>query len=174
MHKYMIIKHLMHEESYKDRKNQIKDQKSISSTIGTFLIQLNECLMRSETRVGRMRIEDVHRQGGKNIKNFLQQLIIFPQIRFCFHSTTSKKLKFLFSFNSFKSLKLKAIRYKMTKDTTVVTNNGFMSSRHFKEGSNNMIFFFLQQGTLRSYVTDYTTMVASWNKLIHLKPQVKT
>ena len=71
------------------------------------VIVWNKCLMRSETRVGRMRTEDAHRQEGKNIKNFLQQLTIFPQIRFCFHSTTSKKLKFLFSFDSIKSLKLK-------------------------------------------------------------------
>ena len=140
------------------------------------MIVWNECLMRSETRVGKMRTEDAHRQGDKNIKNFLQQLTIFPQIRFCFHSTTSKKLKFLFSFNSFKSLKLKAMRSKMTKGTIVVTNNEFMSLRFFKEGSSNMILFFLQQGTLRSYVTDYTTMVASWNKLksiqnLRLKPK---
>ena len=170
MHKCMTMKHLMHEESYKDRKNQIKNQKSKSSTIGTLphpngMIVWNECLMRSETRVGRMRTRDAHRQGNKNIKIFLQQLTIFPQIHFCFHNTTSKKLKFLFSFNSFKSLKLKAMRSKMTKGTTVVTNNGFMSSRPIKEGSSNMILFFLQQGTLRSYVTNYTTMVASWNKL---------
>ena len=35
MHKCMIMKHLMHEESYKDWKNNINDKKSISSIIGT-------------------------------------------------------------------------------------------------------------------------------------------
>ena len=149
MHKCMTMKHLMHEKSYKNRKNQIKDQKSISSTIGTFphpnrTIVWNECLMRSETRVERMRIGDAHRQGGKNIKNFLQQLTIFTQIRFFFLSTPSKKLKFLFSFDFFKSLKLKAKRSQMTKRTTIVTNNVFRSTRLLMEGSNNMVLFSLQ------------------------------
>ena len=45
--------------SYKDRKNKINDQKSKSSTKETLphpnrTIVWNECLMRSETRVGRM------------------------------------------------------------------------------------------------------------------------
>ena len=31
----------------------------------------NECLKRSETRVGRMRIGDAHSQGVKSIKHFL-------------------------------------------------------------------------------------------------------
>ena len=53
----------MHEGSYKDRKNKIKDQKNKSSIIGTFphpnrMIVWNECLMGSETRVGRMRTGD--------------------------------------------------------------------------------------------------------------------
>ena len=66
MHKCMTMKHLMHKGSYKDRKNKIKDQKSRNSTIGTFphpnrMIVWNECLMRSETRVGRMKIGDAHR-----------------------------------------------------------------------------------------------------------------
>ena len=79
----------MHEESYKDRKNLIKDQKSKSSTIGTLphpngTIVWNECLMRRETRVGRMRTGDAHRQRDKNIKNFLQQLTIFPNTSFAF------------------------------------------------------------------------------------------
>ena len=66
--------------------------------------------MRSETRVGRMRTGDAHKQGGKNIKIFLQQLTIFHQIRFSLQSKTSKKLKFLFSFDSLKSLKLRVMR----------------------------------------------------------------
>ena len=154
--KCMIMKHLMHEESYRDRKNQIKDQKSKSSTIGTFLhpngtIVWNECLMRSETRAGRIRTGDAHQQGGKNIKDFFHKLTIFPQNRFSFHSTPSKQLKFLFSFYSFKSLKLKAMRSQMTKGTIMVTNNGFRSTRLLREGSSIMVLFFLQHGTLRSY-----------------------
>ena len=148
MHIKRCMMHLMHKGSYKDRMNQIKDQKSISSTIGTLshpngLIVWNECLMRCETRVGRMRTEDAHKQGGKNIKNFLQQLTIFHQIRFSLHSTTSKKLKFLFSFYSFKSLKFRAMRSQMTKGTTMVTNNVFRSTRLFGKGSSNMVLFSL-------------------------------
>ena len=76
MHKCMTQKHQMHEGSYKDRKNWIKDQKSKSSTIGTLpypngTIVWNEYLMKSETRVGRMRTGDAHRQGVKSIKHFL-------------------------------------------------------------------------------------------------------
>ena len=54
--------------------------------------------------------EDAHSQEVKSIKNFLQQHTIFTQIQFFFLSTTSKKLKFPFSFDSFKSLKLRAMR----------------------------------------------------------------
>ena len=127
MHKCLIMKYLMHEGSYKDRKNQINDQKNKSSTIGTLshpngMIVWNKCLMRSETKVGRMRTEDAHRQGGKSINNLFQQYTIFPQIRICFHSTPSKQLKFLFSFYSFNSLKLRTMWSKMTKGTTMVTN----------------------------------------------------
>ena len=51
-------------------------KKSKSSTIETLphpneTIVWNECLMRSETRVGRMRIGDAHRKGVKSIKHFL-------------------------------------------------------------------------------------------------------
>ena len=53
----------------------------------------------------------------------------------------------------------------MTKSTTMVTNNVFRSTRLFREGSSNMVLFSLQHGTLRSYVTDHTTMVTSKNKL---------
>ena len=133
------------------------------------MIVWNECLMRSEMRVGRMRTIGAHRQGGKNIKNFLQQLIIFLQIRFSLQSITSKKPKFLFSFDSFKSLKLRAMRSKMTKGTTMVTNNVFKSTRLFEKVSSNMVLFSLQLGTLRSYVTDHTAMVASWDKLRSIK-----
>ena len=75
----MIIKYLKHEGSYKDRKNLIKDQKSISSNIRTLshpngMIVWNECLMRSEMRVGRMKTGDARSQGCKNIKNFLKNL----------------------------------------------------------------------------------------------------
>ena len=74
IHKCMIMKHLMYEESYTDRKNQIKDQKNISSTIRTIpypnrMIVWNDCLIRSETKVGRMRTRDAHRQGGKSINH---------------------------------------------------------------------------------------------------------
>ena len=53
-----------------------RTNKSISSTIGTILhsnemIVWNECLIRGETRVGRMRTGDAHRQGVKSIKHFL-------------------------------------------------------------------------------------------------------
>ena len=112
-----------------------------------------------------MRTGDAHRQGGKNIKNFLQQLTIFSQNRFCFYNTTSKKLKFLFSFDSFKSLKLKTMRSKMTKGTTMVTSNVFRSTRLFGKGSSNTVLFSLQLWTFRSYMTNHTTMVVSWNKL---------
>ena len=147
MHKCIIMKHLMHEGSYKDRKNQIKDQKSKSSTIGTLLhpnrtIFWNECLRRSETTVGRMRTGDTHRLGGKNIKTFFQKLTIFPQNRFSFHSTTSKKLKFLFSFDFFKSLKLRAMRSQMTKGTTMVTNNVFRPTRLFGKGQQHGFVLF--------------------------------
>ena len=170
MHKCMAMKHLMHEESYKDRKNQIKDQKRISSIIGTLphpngMIVWNEYFIKSETRVGRIRNGDAHKQGGKSINHILQQLTIFNQIRFSLHNTTSKKFKFLFSFDSFKSLKLGAMRSKMTKDTTMVTNNEFRSTRFIREGSSTMILFFLQHGTLRSFMTDHITIVASRNKL---------
>ena len=120
--------------------------------------------MRSETRVRRVRTGDAHRQGGKNIRNFFQQLIIFPQNRFSLQSTTSKKLKFLFSFDFFKGLKLRAMRSKMTKGTTMVTNNVFRSTRLFKKGSSNMVLF-SQLWTLRSYMANHTTMMTSWNKL---------
>ena len=53
----------------------------------------------------------------------------------------------------------------MTKDTTMVTNNVFRSTRHFREGSSNMVLFSFQHGTLRSYMTYHTVMVASKNKL---------
>ena len=112
-----------------------------------------------------MRTEDVHRQAGKNIKNFLQQLTIFHQIWFSLQNTASKKLKFLFSFYSFKSLKLRAMWLQMTKGTTMVTNNGFRSTRIFMEGSSTMVLFFLQRGALRSYVTDHTPMVVIRNIL---------
>ena len=169
MHKCMTMKHLMHEGSYKDRKNQINDQKSKSSTIRTIphpngMIVWNECLMRSETNVGRMRTGDAHKQRDKSINNLFQQHTIFPQIRFCFHSTSSKQLKFLFSFYSFKSLKLRAMWFKMTKGTTMVTNNVFRSTRLFREGSRTMVLFFLQHGALRSYMTDHTAMVACRNQ----------
>ena len=62
MHKCMTVKHLMHEESYKDR-NTIPHPNGI--------IVWNECLMRSETRVGRMRTRNAHKQGVKSIKHFL-------------------------------------------------------------------------------------------------------
>ena len=125
MHKCMTMKHLIHKESYRDRKNQIKDQKSINSTIETLphpntMIFWNECLMRSEMKgIGRMRTGDAHRQGGKSINHMLQQLTTFNQTQFSLQSTTSIKFKFLFSFDSLKRLKLRAMRSKMTKGTTI-------------------------------------------------------
>ena len=90
-----------------------------------------------------MRTGDAHRQGGKNIKNFLQKLTIFHQIWFSLQSTISMKFKFLFSFDSFKNMKLRAMRSKMTKNTTMVTNNVFRSIRPFGKGSSNMSLFSL-------------------------------
>ena len=86
-----------------------------------------------------MRTGDAHRQKGKNIKNFFQQLTVFSQNWSYFHSTTFNKLKFLFSFDPFKSLKLGIMRSKMTKGTTMVINNVFRSTRLFGKGSNNMV-----------------------------------
>ena len=53
----------------------------------------------------------------------------------------------------------------MTKGTTIVTNNVFRSTRLFGNGSSNLVLFFLHLMTLRSYMTNHTTMVTSWNKL---------
>ena len=53
----------------------------------------------------------------------------------------------------------------MTKGTIMVTNNVCRSTKFFGNGSSNMILFSLQLMTLGSYVTNHTTMVASWNKL---------
>ena len=66
----------------------------------------------------------------------------------------------------------------MTKGTTMVTNNAFRSTRLFGKGSSNMVLFTLQLMTLRSYMTNHTTMVASWNKLrsiqsLRLRPKWK-
>ena len=52
----------------------------------------------------------------------------------------------------------------MTKSTTMVTNNVFRSTRLFGKGSSNMVLFSHQLMTLRPYMTNHTTMVASWNK----------
>ena len=54
---------------------------------------------------------------------------------------------------------------KMTKGTTMVTNNGFGSTRLFRKGSSNMSLYSLQLMILRSYMTSHITMVASRNKL---------
>ena len=64
----------------------------------------------------------------------------------------------------------------MTKGTTMMTNNVFRSTRLFGKGSSNMVLFSLQLWTLRSYMTNHTTMVTSWNKLrsiqnLRLKPK---
>ena len=53
-----------------------RTKKSKSSIIGTLphpngTIVWNECLMRSETRVGRMKIGDTHCQRVKSSKHFL-------------------------------------------------------------------------------------------------------
>ena len=122
--------------------------------------------MRSETKgVGRMRTGDAHRQGGKSINHMLQQLTTFNQTWFSLQSTTSIKFKFLFSFDSLKRLKLRAMRSKMTKGTTMMTNNGIRSTRLFREGSSNMVLFSFQHETLWSYVNDHTAIVVSENKL---------
>ena len=123
-----------------------RTKKSTSSIIGTLshpngMIVWNECLMGSETRIGRMKTGDAHRQGGKSINHFLQQLTIFHPIQFSFQSITSKKFKFLFSFYSFKSMKPEAMWSKMTKGTTMVTNDVFRSIRVLGKGSNNKGLF---------------------------------
>ena len=66
----------MHEGSTEIERIRSRTKKSKSSNIGTLahpntMIVWNECLMRSETRVGRMRTEDAYRQGVKSIKHFL-------------------------------------------------------------------------------------------------------
>ena len=53
----------------------------------------------------------------------------------------------------------------MTKGTTMVKNNVFKPIRLFGKGSSSMGLFSLQLMTLRSYITDHSTMVASKNKL---------
>ena len=53
----------------------------------------------------------------------------------------------------------------MTKGTTMLTHNVFRSTRIFGKGSNYMVLFSLQLMTLRSYMTNHTTIVTSWNKL---------
>ena len=53
----------------------------------------------------------------------------------------------------------------MTKCTTIVIDNVFTSTRLFRKGSSNMVLFPLQLMTLRSYMTNHTIMVTSWNKL---------
>ena len=47
----------------------------------------------------------------------------------------------------------------------MVTSNVFRSTRLFREGSRNMVLFSLQHGTMRSNMTDHTTIMASRNKL---------
>ena len=51
----------------------------------------------------------------------------------------------------------------MTKGTTMMTNNVFKSTGLFGKGSSNMVLFPLQLMTLRSYMTNHTTMMTSWN-----------
>ena len=53
----------------------------------------------------------------------------------------------------------------MAKGTIMVTNNVFRPTKLFGKGSSNMGLFSLQLMTLRSYMTNHTIMVASWNKL---------
>ena len=53
----------------------------------------------------------------------------------------------------------------MNKGTTMMTNNGFRSNGLFRKGSNNVVLFSFQLGTLWSYVTNHTAIVISWNKL---------
>ena len=82
MHKCMTIKHLMYEGFYKDKKKLDQGPKE-SSTIRTFLypnetIVWNECLMRHETKVGKMRTRDAHTQEGKNIKKKISTTFHFP------------------------------------------------------------------------------------------------
>ena len=97
-------------------------------------------------------------------KTFFNNLPFTPKSGFAFIAT-SNKLKFLFSFDSFKSWKLRAMWSKMTQSTTMVTNIVFRSTRLFREGSSNMVLFSLQHGTFWSYVTNHTIMMASRNKL---------
>ena len=170
MHKCMTMKHLMHERSYKDRKNQIKDQTSKNSTIGTLphpngTIVWNECLKRSKTRVGGMRTRDAHSQGVRALNIFFNNMLFSLKTSLLFLAQFPKSTSFFFSFDFFKSMKLRALRSQMTKGTTMVTHNVFRSTRPFEKGFSNMVLFPLQLMTLRSYMTNHTTIVASWNKL---------
>ena len=64
--------------------------------------------MRRETRVGRMRTKDAHRQGGKSINN----IQFSPKFGFAFLEQLPRSASFFFLFfDSFKSLKLRAIRF---------------------------------------------------------------
>ena len=64
----------------------------------------------------------------------------------------------------------------MTKGTIMVTNNGFRSTRLFREGSSTMVLFFLQHGALRSYLRDLngSTFVPTCHHcgvIGHIRPQ---
>ena len=64
---------LKHKSRIKIETMHIKNK---NSTIGTLphpngTIVWNECLMKSETRVGRIRTRDAYRKGVKSIKHFL-------------------------------------------------------------------------------------------------------
>ena len=97
----------------------------------------------------------------RTLKTFFDILPFSPKFGFAFIAQLPRSSSFSFSFDSFKSMKLRALRSYMTKGTTMVTNNMFRSTRLFGKGSSNMVLFSLQLGTLRSYMTDHTAMVAS-------------
>ena len=82
--KCMMIWHLMHDDMtfnawrvlQRSKELDQRQKKNTSSTIRTLphpngMIVWNECLMGCETRVGRMKTGNAHRQGGKCIKHFL-------------------------------------------------------------------------------------------------------
>ena len=95
------------------------------------------------------------------LKIFFNNMLLSLKSGLPFLAQLPRSSSFSFSFDSFKSMKLRALRSYMTKGTTMVTNNMFRSTRLFGKGSSNMVLFSLQLGTLRSYMTDHTAMVAS-------------
>ena len=98
------------------------------------------------------------------LNTFFNNMLFLFKSSLSFLAPLPRSSSFSSLFYSFKSMKLRAMRSKMTKGTTMVTNNVFRFTRLFGKGSSNIVLFF-QFWTLWSYVTNHTAMVASWNKL---------